>query len=124
MKMTVAYIAHPVRGDLEGAIKSLIRINREINLMEQDVIPFIPYFVDIQSLDDDIAPERNRGIKNDVAFLEMGFVDEIRLYGDHLSDGMKAEIRLAWNLDIKVVPMGIKQVSNYRKFEFEDSTNE
>lgn len=118
-KMTVAYIAHPVRGDLGGAIKSLIKINREINLMEPDVIPFIPYFVDIQSLSDDITPERNRGIKNDVAFLKMGFVDEIRLYGPHISEGMKAEIELAWILEIKVRPMGIVQKSNYNKFKLE-----
>lgn len=105
--MKVAYIAHPVSGDVKGNIAKIIAIVREINLTEPDVIPFVPYLADLYALDDNNPAERQRGIKNDIALLKRGFIDELRLYGNRISNGMRAEIDLAEEMDIPVLGMSL-----------------
>lgn len=101
--MKVAYIAHPIGGDVENNLKKVAAIAREINLTEPEVVPFAPYFLDCHALDDSNIEERQRGIKNDDHFLKSGVVDEIRLYGDRISQGMMNEIFTARVYGIKVV---------------------
>lgn len=101
--MKVVYIAHPIGGDVEKNIKKVIEICREVNLTEPDVIPFVPYLSDLYALDDANPIERERGIKNDIALLKKGFIDEIWLYGDRISNGMRAEINVCLEFGIKVV---------------------
>lgn len=103
--MKVAYIAHPISGDIGGNLKKIEAIGRQVNLQEPDVIPFAHYFFDCYALNDDIPEERARGIKNDIALMKKGFIDEVRLYGDRISLGMAHEIELAIELGIEVVPM-------------------
>ena len=103
--MKIVYIAHPISGDISENLKKIMIIGRQINLEEPSVVPFAPYFFDCYTLDDNIPEERERGIKNDIALLKKGFVDEMRLYGDKISKGMKHEIDLAIELNIEVVPM-------------------
>ena len=103
--MKVAYIAHPISGDIKGNLEKIRLIGRQINLEEPEVIPFAHYFFDCCSLDDDIPEERERGIKNDIALMKKGFVDEVRLYGNKISNGMLEEIKLAQFLKIEVRPM-------------------
>jgi hypothetical protein len=103
--MKIAYIAHPISGDVKGNLERIRLIIREINLTEQDVVPFAPYWSDCFALDDDNPAERLRGIRNDHELFTRGFIDELRLYGDRISNGMKAEIELAKRLNIPVVSM-------------------
>lgn len=103
--MRIAYIAHPVSGDINGNLRRIEKIIRKINLEESDVVPFAHYFVDCYALDDDVEKERRRGIRNDKAIMKRGVVDEIRLYGDRISEGMADEVELAHKLGIKVIPM-------------------
>lgn len=58
--MKIAYMAHPVGGDILKTLK----IVRNINLNEPDTVPFVPYLRDLQSLNDNIPQERKRGFKN------------------------------------------------------------
>ena len=109
--MKIAYIAHPISGDILGNLKKIEAIGREINMKEPDVVPFAPYYFDCHCLNDDIEAERERGIKNDIALFRKGFIDELRLYGDRISAGMLHEIKLCWELEIIVVPM-TKQTQN------------
>lgn len=102
--MKVVYIAHPISGDVENNIKKVIAICREVNLTELDVIPFVPYLSDLYALDDSIQSERERGMKNGLSLLKKGFIDEIWLYGDRISNGMRAEINICLEVGIKVVP--------------------
>jgi len=111
--MKIAYIAHPISGDIEGNLKKIESIGREINLKELEVIPFAPYYFDCHCLDDDIEEERERGIKNDIALFKKGFIDELRLYGDRISKGMEHEIKLCWELKIMIVPMTIETLNQY-----------
>lgn len=103
--MKTAYIAHPISGDVKGNLEKVAQIAREINLNEPDVIPFAPYFLDCHALDDSNPEERKRGIKNDNYFLQNGFIDELRLYGDKVSSGMIDEINIALIEQIEIVPM-------------------
>ena len=103
--MKVAYIAHPISGDIKGNLKRVEQIGRQINLEEPDVVPFAHYFFDCYALDDDIPEERERGIKNNIALMRKGFIDEVRLYGNRISSGMSHEIAMAIELGIEVAPM-------------------
>ena len=111
--MKIAYIAHPISGDIAGNLKKIEVIGREINLTEPDVVPFAPYYFDCNTLNDDIEEERERGIKNDIALFKKGFIDELRLYGDRISAGMVHEIKLCWELKIMIVPMTIETLNQY-----------
>lgn len=95
--MKVVYICHPVSGDVKGNIKRIKKICRSINLEHNNIIPFVPYMIDILALDDDIPTERKRGIKNNTFLLENGYVDEVWVYGHKLSSGMQTEIEIALN---------------------------
>jgi len=103
--MKISYIAHPIGGDVEGNLAKIRDIVREINLTEPDTVPFVPYYADCVSMDDSVAAERVRGIKNDHQFFYKGVIDEVRLYGDRISAGMKSEIILARDYGIPVTPM-------------------
>lgn len=101
--MKIVYIAHPISGDIESNLADIRRIVRKINLEYDDVAPFVPYYVDIVSLDDNNPKERARGIANDTAILKSGIVNEVWLTGHKLSKGMEAEAQIAIELDIPVV---------------------
>lgn len=103
--MKIAYIAHPVAGDVKGNIAKILAIVRRINLEEPNVVPFAPYITDIQAMHDVIPFERDRGMTNNFHLLSCGFIDEVRLYGDRISKGMQKEIELAKRLGIPVVAM-------------------
>lgn len=103
--MTIEYIAHPVSGDVQGNLKKIREIVRHINLTESDVVPFVPYYVDLVSMHDHIPQERERGIRNDHTILKSGLVNKIRLYGNRISSGMADEIEVCLQKDILVVPM-------------------
>lgn len=102
--MRIIYIAHPISGDIQGNLNKVLEIVRELNLTEDEIVPFAPYWMDCHALDDNDPVQRERGIKNDHALFNKKFIDEVWLYGDRISNGMKAEIELARSLGIPVVP--------------------
>ena len=101
--MKIVYIAHPISGDILGNLKKIKLIIRDINIHMPDILPFAHYWVDCHALNDDIPEERERGIKNDIALLKAGFIDEMWLFGNHISNGMQHEIQLANELKIPVI---------------------
>ena len=103
--MKIAYIAHPVSGDIAGNIEKILAIVKRINLERTDVVPFAPYIMDLLCLDDNDPEQRTRGISNDIAILRSGLVDELWIYGPKITGGMQAEIDLAWELNIPVLVM-------------------
>lgn len=111
--MKVVYIAHPISGNIEKNLLKVKIIARKINMKEPDVVPFTPYYLDCIALDDNNPVERERGIKNDIELMKRGFIDEVRLYGNRISKGMRAEVKLAIQLGITVRPM-----TNGTKAEF------
>ena len=107
--MKIIYIAHPIgaptKEGIEANLTDLRRIVRKINLEHLDVVPFVPYYADIVSMDDNVFAERERGIKNDKAILESGIVDELWLTGDRISNGMLSEQHIALIEMIPVIDM-------------------
>ena len=104
--MKIIYLAHPISGDVDGNIKKILKIVRYINLTEPDTFPFAHYLVDCQALDDTNPEERTRGLRNNIAiFQKKGFLDELRLYGNHISYGMRCEIELAQANNIPIIAM-------------------
>lgn len=103
--MKIAYIAHPIGGNIEENLADLRRIIRIINLQHPGTVPFCPYYADIVSLDDNIPSERKRGIANDVAILRSGIVQELWLTGPRISTGMQLEKECAEELGIPVIDM-------------------
>lgn len=93
--MKVVYVAHPVGGDVKGNLAKIRRIVREINLKDETVVPFVPYYVDCVSMFDAVPEERARGFKNNKQLLQSGMVHELWLYGDRISPGMATEIEWA-----------------------------
>lgn len=102
--MKIAYIAHPIGGDVYGNLDKISRIVLNLNTIQDEYVPFVPYWADVQSMNDNKQEHRKRGIANNEAILRSGMVDEIWLYGDRISPGMAAEIHLAHQLDIPVRP--------------------
>lgn len=102
---TISYICHTIGGDVEGNLKKIDAIVRQINLEEPDVVPFVPYYADIKAMNDAIPLERDRGMRNDAEFFKRHTMDEVRVYGDRISAGVANEIRMAQEEGIPVVPM-------------------
>jgi len=102
--MKIAYIAHPIGIKVEENIDLILDIVWKINFEESETVPFVPYLADIMCMSN-TNDERDRGIRNDHCLIRKGFIDELRLYGDHISMGMLEELMLALDLGIPVIPM-------------------
>lgn len=107
MKPNIAYIAHCIGATADSTIEEnladLRRIVRHINLTMSTVLPFVPYYVDVVSLDETNPVERERGISNNMAILRSGVVQELWLTGPRLSPGMRAERQLALDMKIPIM---------------------
>lgn len=105
MQKKVVYIAHPIGGDVEGNLKSLRKIIHHINTCPQyqHIIPFVSYYADVVSLNDDDPVQRQRGISNGLHFLSLpGVINELWVTGHSLTSGMKGEVLAAINNGIPV----------------------
>lgn len=98
--MKIVYIAHPISGDVEGNILKVLSICKKYHTAK--VLPFAPYIVPLQYLDDKKKEERERGIKANIELFERGLIDELWVFGKPTS-GMKEEIELAQRLKIPIV---------------------
>jgi len=109
--MKVVYIAHPISGAIIENKKEVLSIMRTISDHEPDVVPFAPYITYLDYLNDNNAIERQKGIMYNIELMERVKPDELRLYGDFISQGMRFEIMNAKDLGIKIRPMtkGTKQ---------------
>lgn len=115
--MKVAYIAHPIAGDVDRNVNLILSICKSINLTEHDTIPFAPYIVDVMAMEDSIPEQRKRGMKNNATLFAKGFIDELRLYGPKISPGMQEEIKLAKKYGIPVISMEIERHLEFFKLK-------
>jgi len=98
--MKIVYICHPVGGDVQGNLKKIRAIVRHINLTEPNVIPFVPYYADVVSMDDSNPKERARGIKNNLHLLKI--CDELWYFSEKITRGMGEEMKEALRLGKKI----------------------
>ncbi len=96
----LVYLAHQVGGDVDANIRSILALCKQIHTT--DVIPVVPYLVALQYLHDHVVEDRQLGTEANLEFLLRRLVDEVWLCGPRISEGMKAEIRLAHNQGIPI----------------------
>lgn len=101
MKNRIIYIAHPIGGNVDANVKSVLSIVRELNMSGLPIVPFAPYIVDVLALDDSDPVQRTRGFKNNNQLFD--FVDEVWLYGGRITSGMQVEIDWANERGIPVL---------------------
>jgi hypothetical protein len=86
--MKLVFICSPYQGDIEV---NTIRARRYCFFAySQGVVPFAPHLLFTQFLDENISKEREAGIQLGLEILEK--CDEIWIFGNLLSEGMKKEL--------------------------------
>lgn len=112
--MKTVYIAHPISGNVKKNKKSIYKIMEQL-IRDGDVIPFAPYLPTLKILDDENPVERAIGIELNKSYFVRHAFDELWVYGDHVSSGVKAEIDLALELGIAVRPISNAAFSYMRE---------
>lgn len=100
-RLKTVFIAHPISGDIEGNIKKVLEICKGLNSAK--VLPIFPSFLWRQYLPSDGITKHIAGLVNNEYF-ERGMVDEVWLFGETISEGMKKEIYLAQSYGIPIIP--------------------
>lgn len=109
-KRKVVYIAHPISGDVYNNCQKVVRIVEAINRKKPNVQPFAPYIVDLLALNNKKEEDKELGMMNNLELIRRGFVDELWVFGDKISKGMKQEIDIARENNI---PVKIKDEKDY-----------
>ena len=111
MSPKMVFVAHPMSGDIRGNTRKVVEICRKIHTV--DVIPVFPSFTWRKYLRNNKRDKALAGMVNKVYF-RSGFINELWLYGDHITDGMWREIDLARRYRIIIVPMTAGTKKEYR----------
>ena len=85
------YIASPYKGDIEKNISNAKKY--ALFVSKQTFVPVVPHLYLTQFLNDDIEEERNAGLALGLQMLKR--CHEMWLFGDYISEGMRAEIEFA-----------------------------
>lgn len=95
--MKLVYICSPYRGNTESNTAKARRYCRFA--CSQGVVPIAPHLLYPQFLDDDIPEERETGMLLGMELLKHSH--ELWVFGDRISEGMKAEIEASEKNGIK-----------------------
>ena len=95
--MKKVYIAAPLGGDVPGNIDRAMEYAEYV--FKCGAAPVVPHFYAL-ILDDSDPAQRELGMK--AARSLLWFCDEVFVFGETVSRGMKAEIKLAKALNIKI----------------------
>lgn len=102
IRKKIVYIAHPVGESVKENLLELSRIYKILSI-EDSVVPFIPYYATVTSLDDKDPKLRSIGFNHNLEIFKTGIIDEVWLYGVKISVGMQKEINWAKELCIPVI---------------------
>ena len=94
------FIAHPMTGDHEGNTRKIVEICRLVH--SEDVIPVHPSFTTRRYFTED-PRDRELAKAHIEEYFKRGMVDEVWLYGDRITAGMRREIALAEKYNVRVV---------------------
>lgn len=103
-QVKVICVCSPLRGDVEANVAKAKEYCRDITL--EGNIPIASHVYCTSFLDDSVEEERQAGMR--IGTFLLRFCDELRVYGDRLSEGMRAEIIKAKEFGIPVVYMNQK----------------
>ncbi len=94
----LVYICSPYRGATESNLRRARSYCRFA--IGKNAVPFAPHIHYTQFLDDTVRKERNIGISCGVTVLRR--CDQLWVFGDRITAGMKAEINMATELGIPI----------------------
>jgi len=95
----IIYVCSPLRGDISGNIAKAKQYCRAVALGGD--MPIAPHIYCTAFLDDTMPNERAAGMKIGIELLR--FCDELRIYGDTISEGMAAEMAEAERRGIPII---------------------
>ena len=101
VKKTV-FIGHPIGGDVKGNAEKVLKICAEVHT--RDIIPVAPYLISLQYLNDEMIEDRELGMEANHECFHRRYVDELWLFGDRISSGMRQEVLLAKEMGIPIIP--------------------
>lgn len=101
----IVYLAHPISNNPEENLKKLEFIYRFITKTHPDVIPFVPYYATVKSLNDKNPAEREIGLAHNIEMFDRKTFDELWICSKRISAGMQMEIDKANEVGIPVVNM-------------------
>ena len=88
---TFVYVCSPFSGDVANNIKAARKYSRYV--ISRGFIPLAPHLLFTQFLDDTRPMERELGMQ--FGRILMARCSELWVFGERISDGMKAEIKVA-----------------------------
>ena len=92
------FVCSPYRGNEKKNIEFAKQCCKKVCELNQ--IPFAPHLYFTQFLDDSIGLERKQGMKYGLEFMKI--CDEVWVFGNTISSGMKEEIEYANSIGKKV----------------------
>lgn len=107
--MRLIYVCHPLANpSVEENVKIARKIVDQI-IKEQggEVLPFAPHLYFPQVMNDNEPAERQLGMEYSMYFLRKA--DEVWVYGDRISEGMKRELEEASGLKLPILFMDVPQ---------------
>jgi len=110
--MKKVYICSPCKGDINGNREKTLLYSKYV--MSQGFIPFAPhlYFTEFSEfLDDDKPKEREIVLRLALEWLFQ--CNEVWVFGETISEGMKNEIEIANKIGIKVIHVKTDDVKNF-----------
>lgn len=105
--MKRVYVCAPLGGDVEGNLKR-VRTYSEYAL-RCGTAPVVPHFY-AECLDDNDPKDREIGLAAGMSLLWL--CDEVWVFGDTVTDGMRAELKFCKNLNIRIRYITEKEIQN------------
>ena len=95
----IIFVCSPLSGDIAENIRKATEYCRTVS--DLGYIPIAPHVYFTQFLDDEVFEDREWGLRMGLGLL--GRCDEIWVFGNTISKGMKSEIYAAQGLSIQIV---------------------
>lgn len=95
--MRNVYVCSPLRGDIEGNLQKVRQYGKFV--LECGMAPVIPHFY-AEILDDTVDEERALGMTAGTSLLFR--VDELWVFGDKVTEGMRKEKTFAEHLKLRI----------------------
>lgn len=105
--MKKVYICSPLGGNVEENLRKVRRYTKYALLC--GTAPVVPHFY-AECLDDNDPKDREIGLAAGMSLLWL--CDEVWVFGDTVTDGMRAELKFCKNLNIRIRYITEKEIQN------------
>ena len=105
--MKRVYVCAPLGGDIEGNLEKVRTYTAYA--LRCGTAPVVPHFY-AECLDDNDPKDREVGLAAGMSLLWL--CDEVWIFGDTVTDGMRAELKFSKNLNIRVRHITEKEIQN------------